>query len=240
MPTTTTRASRLPMPRWQPSTSNPQTFTASGTIPSLPGCLISDALIQAQALSGIEPDVRPVAFDRAGQEGLHTLVDLAAETRDLRLADPLHAECLDQVIDRAGRDALDIGFLDHRSERLLGHPTGFEEAGEVAAMAQLGNAQLDGACAGVPVAVAVTVALVAPVRCSFPDSGATERFRLQGHQPLSGEADHVAQEAGVRTLLQKLAKGDLVIGHRGSPWVRVARCNPTLPSAAAVTTAVDK
>src|SRR6185312_8088578 len=59
-------------------------------------------------------------------------------------------------------------------------------------------------------------------------------------QAFGGKANHLAQEAGVGALLQKLAKGDLVVGHRGGPRVRVAFRNPTLPSTAAVATAVDK
>ena len=43
-----------------------------------------------------------------------------------------------------------------------------------------------------------------------------------------------------QSLLQQLAKGDLVVGHRGGPRVRVASRNPTLPSTAAVATAVGK
>jgi hypothetical protein len=51
-------------------------------------------------------------------------------------------------------------------------------------------------------------------RCS------AELIGLQRDQTLSRKADHLAQEAGVRTLLQKLAKGDLVIGHRGGgSWI---------------------
>jgi len=107
-------------------------------------------------------------------------------------------------------------------------------------MAQLRNAQFDCACPGLPVAVAVAVAVIAPFRRSLAYRCSAELIGLQRHQTLSRKADHLAQEAGVRTLLQKLAKGDLVIGHRGGPRVRVACRNPTLPSAAAVTTAVDK
>lgn len=38
---------------------------------------------------------------------------------------------LDQVIDRTGRDALNVGFLYHRGQRLLGHPARLLEAGEI-------------------------------------------------------------------------------------------------------------
>jgi hypothetical protein len=50
---------------------------------------------------------------------------------------------------------------------------------------------------------------------AFAMAGTTECVGLQCHQPLCGEADHLAQQAGVGGLLQKVLKGDLVIGHRG-------------------------
>ena len=110
--------------------------------------------------------------------------------------------------------------------------------------AQLRDPKLDRAGAGVPVAVAVAVALVAALGAALAGSGAAQPLGLQRHQPFGGKADHLAQETGVRTLFQQFAKGDLVVGHRGGPRVRVACYNPTLPGAATVatcvTTAVDK
>ena len=55
-------------------------------------------------------------------------------------------------------------------------------------------------------------------------------------EAFGGEADHLAQERRIRALLQQRAKGDLVIGHRGGPRVRVASRSPTLPSNIAMTT----
>jgi hypothetical protein len=191
-------------------------------------------------IGGIEPDIGPLAFDLPPQECIHPLVDLAAQARHLALADAVHAERLHQVIDRAGGDALDVGFLDDRSQRLLGHPARFQEAGEVAAMAQLGNAQLDGAGAGAPVSVAVAVTLVGALGAAFAWCGAAQRLGLQRHQAFGGKADHLAQERRVGALLEQRAKGDLVIGHRRGPRVRVAVRTSTLPGTAAVTTAVDK
>jgi hypothetical protein len=46
-------------------------------------------------------------------------------------------------------------------------------------------------------------------------AGAPQRIGVQLHQALCGEADHLAQQCRVGTLLQQLAKGDLVVGHRG-------------------------
>src|SRR3954467_4588798 len=113
-------------------------------------------------VGGIEPQIRPIALDRPVQESLHPLVDLATEPRDLRLADPFHAHGLDQLIHRAGRNALDVGFLDHCGQCLLPHPAWFEEAREVTAAAQLGDAEFNAPGPGLPVAVAVAVALVGP------------------------------------------------------------------------------
>ena len=135
---------------------------------------------------------------------------------------------------------MNVGLLDHGGERLLGHAARLQKAGEVAAVAQFGNAQLHRAGAGLPVSVSVAVTLVAPLGRAFTGSGAAQAVGLQRHQAFGREADHVAQKAGVRALLQQRAKGDVVIGHRGGPRVRVAHRNPTLPGAAAVTTAVGK
>src|SRR5271169_189822 len=41
------------------------------------------------------------------------------------------AHRLDEVVDRAHRHALDIGLLDHRGQRLLGHPPRLEKARKV-------------------------------------------------------------------------------------------------------------
>src|SRR5205085_9450925 len=67
----------------------------------------------------VDPQVRPVTFDLAVQECAHTLVELPAQPADLALGDARHAQGLDQVVHRARGDALDVGLLDHRSQRFL-------------------------------------------------------------------------------------------------------------------------
>ena len=133
---------------------------------------------------------------------------------------------LDQVVDRAGRDALDVGLLDHRRQRLLGHAARLEEAGEVAALAQLGDAQLDRAGARLPVAVAIAVALDQPLRALLAEAGAGQAAHLQLHQPLGGKADHLAQQIGVGGLLHEAAQVHHLVGHRwflGSGWCLATR-----------------
>jgi hypothetical protein len=63
------------------------------------------------------------------------------------------------ALTRSSTERVDVGLLDHRGERLLGHPAGLQEAWEIAALAQLRDAQLDRAGARLPVTVAVAVAL---------------------------------------------------------------------------------
>ena len=117
------------------------------------------ALLAHLHVGGVDPQVGPVALDRPAQEGLHPLVDLLAQPRDLALGDAAHPHGLDEIVDRTGGDALNVSLLHHGGERLLGHPARLQEAWEVAALAQLGDAQLHRSGPGLPVPLAIAVAL---------------------------------------------------------------------------------
>ena len=188
----------------------------------------------------VQPQIRPLALDRPRQESLDAFVDLAAEPRDLALADALHAHGTHEIIDRAGRDPVHVGLLDYRRQRLFGGASRLEKTWEVAAASQLWDAQLNGACPGLPVAVTVAIALVAPLLRALAVTGAAQLLGLKLHQTVGGKADHLAQEHRVWALLQQRAKRDRVVGHRGGPQVRVACGNPTLPKNTAVAAAVGK
>lgn len=41
-------------------------------------------------VGGVQPNIRPIALDGTGAEGVHALVDLAAKPGDLALADAFH------------------------------------------------------------------------------------------------------------------------------------------------------
>src|SRR5262249_19671018 len=165
-------------------------------------------------VGGADPQIRPVPFHRAIEEGLHLLVDLFAQPADLALGDAAHPHRLDQVVDRAGRDALHIGFLHHRGQGLFGHPARLQEGRKIAALAQLGDAQLDRAGTRLPVAVAIAVALGATLSALLTITGAGEAFDFQLHQALRRKADHLAQEIGVGGLLDQGTKVHLLVGHR--------------------------
>src|SRR3954452_9976219 len=70
-------------------------------------------------VGGVDPEIGPFALDRAGEEGIHALVDLLDKATDLALGDAGGAHRADQVIDRAGGDAMDVGLLDDRGQGLL-------------------------------------------------------------------------------------------------------------------------
>jgi hypothetical protein len=106
-------------------------------------------------------------------------------------------------------------LLDHRRQRLLRGPARLQEGREVGAAPQLRDPQLDHADPGLPVALAVAVAPHQSVRAALAMRRAGQFAHLQFHQALRGEADHLAQEGRVGALLQHLAKGDPVVGHRG-------------------------
>jgi hypothetical protein len=172
--------------------------------------------------------IRPVALDRTGEEGLHLVVDLATQPADLALGDAGHAHRLHQIVHRTGRDALHVGFLHHGGERLLGHAARLQEAREVGALAQLGNAQFDRTGAGLPDPVAVAIALrqAFGVLLAIGRPGLALDFQL--HQALGGKADHLAQQIGVWGLLYERAQVHHIVGHR---WflgcVGVSQPDPT-------------
>jgi len=94
----------------------------------------------------------------------------------------------------------------------FGHPAGLQEAREVAATAQLGYTQLDGAGPRLPVAITVAVALHQAVGILRTMRRACQRADLQLHQPLGGKSDHLAQQIGVRGLLHERAQVHHLIG----------------------------
>ena len=169
-------------PMSMPSTSRrPSLLTPTATITATE---TMRPLLAHLHVGRVDPQIRPVALDRAVEEGLHLLVDLLAQPADLALGDAGHAHRLDQIIDRAGRDALDVGFLHHGGQRLLGQPARLQEARKVAALAQLRDAQLDRAGARLPDPVAVAVALDKPLGALLAIAGAGQALDLQLHQPL--------------------------------------------------------
>ncbi len=165
----------------------------------------------------VDPEVGPVPLQRAVEKALHFLVDLFAQPRHLALRNAVHPHRLDQIIDRPRRNSLHIGFLNDRCQRLLGHPARLQKTGKIAALAQLRDAQFHRARPGVPVALAVAVALRQPFGGLLAIARPGQRTNLQRHQTLRRKTDHLPQHVGVRGLLKQGIQAHHRFGHRGSP-----------------------
>jgi len=110
-----------------------------------------------------------------------------------------HAHRRHQVAAAPGRDALDVGFLEHRGERLRGGPAGLAKAREAGALPELGEPRFGGSGPGLPDPDAVAVARVdrrrrplAMAGKSYPIIGhhGSPRFRsVSRAQPWSGSRD---------------------------------------------------
>ena len=107
---------------------------------------LADVLAVAHVQVGrVEVDVGELdVVQRPGAERADDLVQAGADPRDLGLGDPgVDAQRLDQVVDAAGRDAVDVGLHHHRVQRLVDPAAGLEDRREERALAQLGDPQLD-------------------------------------------------------------------------------------------------
>jgi len=87
--------------------------------------------------------------------------------------------------------------LNDRGQRLFSHAARLEKCREVAPLAQLGDAQFDGACAGLPSAIAVAVAVIDPVGIALAVGGASQALDLKLHQTLRRKSHHHAQQIGI-------------------------------------------
>src|SRR5438105_3020700 len=89
---------------------------------------------------------RACAPDSAWKSSLRAAetIPRPAQRRDTVLGHAGDAQLLDQAVDLARGDAVDIGLEHDRHDRLLASPAGFEEAREVGrALALSGDQQLD-------------------------------------------------------------------------------------------------
>ena len=126
-----------------------------------------------------------------------------------------------ELLHATGRHAGQVGIGNHRHERLLGAPPGLQQpVGEVRALPQLRDRELDRADARVPRPLPVSVADVDPLGRALPVRRTAERVRLRPHQRLRELLHHRAQEirAGPLELLAQPA-GDIHRGldHRAPP-----------------------
>ena len=107
-----------------------------------------------------------------------------------------------------------VSLLDNRGEGFFGQAPRFQKHREVAALARLWDAQLDRPGAGLPDPVSVAIAVIDAVRAALAVRGTRQTFDFELHQALRGKTHHLAQQIGIRALLQQGAKAHHLVGHR--------------------------
>jgi hypothetical protein len=160
---------------------------------------VDDATALADLLrQRVDPDERV----RAGvqgpvKEGGDLLVQVLGHRTDLGLRQLRHPQGLGELLHLAGGDTEEVGGGDHRDQGLFGPAASLEEpVREVAALPQLGNGELDGPGAGVPLARATAVAVVDSLVADLPVFGVAEGVGLGGHEGVGERFDHRAQQIG--------------------------------------------
>ena len=68
--------------------------------------------------------------------------------------------------------------------------------------------------AGLPIALAISVAVGQPIRAALAVRRTSQALDLQLHQAMRGKADHLTQQIGIGALLQQCPKAHHLIGHR--------------------------
>ena len=201
-------------------------------------------------VGGVEVDVGELdVVQAAGAERPDDLVEPAADAGHLGLLDPRRApEGVDQVVHGAGRHAVDVGLHHHRVQRLVDPSARLQDGREEAALAQLGDAQLDVTGLGGQQPRSSTVAFSDPGIGAFVAGGADlfGRFdldQLLQHQ-LHGVADQIDAFTGTERV-QELGHDRLRQGHRcGISFVcscwNTPRITPMAPPSGGPSTATSK
>ena len=152
----------------------------------------------------IEPEIGPLAGQRALQEGQDALVDILAQLGDRGLGYPGHTHRLDQFIDPARADAADPRLLDHRNQCLLHHLARLQEAGEVGPGPQLGDFEVQRADPGVQRTVAIAVAPGRALAAAFMAARADQAVNVDLHDQLQDVLGNGAQKIRLAALRSQL------------------------------------
>ena len=152
-------------------------------------------------------------------EGLDLLVQLFRHDADLRFRQRRDPEGVDEFFHPSGRDAEQVAGGHHRGQGSFGAFAPLQQPiREVRAGPQLGNGHVEGADAGIEVAVPVAVANVDPFVGALAVVGAAQGIGLGAHQGMYEHRQQLAQQVGAgagESVFDKPAEVDIVgIGHR--------------------------
>jgi hypothetical protein len=171
-------------------------------------------------VEGVQPDEHIGAgIQRPVAPGRDQLIQLTTDPGDLGFGQTGDPHGLGDVLGPSGGDALDIALGDHRGQGPLGPPAGLQERGQVAALADPGDLQVDRADPSVPIPGPVAVAVGGSFRGALAVLGADLGAHLGVHQRLGEHPHALAQEVDIAAvgLAQQLQQFHGGHGHRDSP-----------------------
>ena len=159
----------------------------------------------------------------AGPERSELFVELGTDPADLGFRDAgLKAEGRHQVVDLPGRDPVHVGLHNHGEQGPVDPAPTFQDAREEAALAELGDLQIDVAGLGreqsVPGAVALGRAGTRPLESIGSDLGG----RLGVDQGLEHHLDAPAHDVDVSAgadSVEQFVQVTIGNGHWVSPWL---------------------
>ena len=175
----------------------------------------------------VEPQVRVSTLKRARPELLDMLVEVAAQAADAVFVHPRDPQLLDEAVDLAGADAVDVGLHHDRDDRLLAAAPGLQKARKVRrARPGARDCQLDLADPRLPQPWAIAVEVRHALGRTLAALNAGQLRDLGLHQLAHDQRHAVAQQIAV--LAGHRACDDIgsghhpVLGHRGAPSHRTS------------------
>jgi hypothetical protein len=157
-------------------------------------------------VGSVEPEVGPIAGERALEEGMDALIDVLAQLGHRGLGDAAHTHGLDQFIHAPGADASNPRLLDHRDQRFLNGLPRFQKARKVSAGPQLGDLEVERAEPGIEAAVAVAIAPGRPVAGSFMAASTDQAVNVGFHDDLQNTLCDCAQKISIPGLRHQFGK----------------------------------
>ena len=121
---------------------------------------------------------------------------------------------LHQIVDLARRNALNPSLLHDGDERPFGGLARLQKRGEIAALAELRNLEVEGAEPRLQIAFAKAVALRRARLIALVARGADEVFDVVVHQLLQNGFGEIFQQILPAALANKVEKCHCIVGHR--------------------------
>ncbi|OCQ85388.1 hypothetical protein A4260_11025 [Streptococcus pneumoniae] len=165
-----------------------------GVHPDDAACL---AHLEHQGVGG-EEGIR-AGIERAGPKRLYGFVELFGHDRHLRLGKLCHTKCFDQALHPASGYSQQVAGRHHAGQCAFSSLAALQQpVREIAALAQLGDRDVDGCGTGVEITVAVAVALIGPLIAAFAVARPAQGVGFSPHQGGDERREQPAQQIRAR------------------------------------------